>query len=164
MRLVVQDANIIIDLIECEIFNLFFRLKQEVITTSLVLSEINRAQQQTSFKLAIRNKWLQVIEIDTIEYLHLQSLNLPGLSVTDKFVLKLAEDRDAYLLTGDGKLRKTAEGCDVDVRGILWIFDQLVENNLLSPKDAYAKLEILRHRNQRLPQKEIDRRLKVWRS
>ena len=119
MSLVVQDANIIIDLIECGILELFFCLELEVITTSPVLSEITQVQQQTSFKPAIRNKWLQVIEISTIEYLHLQLLNLPGLSVTDKSVLRLADIRYACLLTGDGKLRKTAESCNVNVRGVL---------------------------------------------
>ena len=39
MRLVVQDANIIIDLMECDLFERFFHLDLEVVTTSLVLDE-----------------------------------------------------------------------------------------------------------------------------
>lgn len=50
----------------------------------------------------------------------------------------------------------------ISVRGILWIFDQLVDNSLLSHSDAHAKLNDLKRRNPRLPQREIERRLEAW--
>ena len=163
MRLVVQDANIIIDLIDCGIFELFFSLELEVVTTSLVLDEITEGPQKEACRTAISKGPLQIVEISTIDYLRLQSLDLPGLSVPDRSVLEVAErTRGASLLTGDGKLRRTAESCNVDVRGILWVFDQLVEKGLLSHAHAHAILTGLRERNPRLPQKEIEKRLRAW--
>jgi predicted nucleic acid-binding protein len=162
MRIVVQDANIIIDLIECGVFELFFRLELEVLTTSIVLAEITEAAQKKACQAVIDQKALHVVKISTIEYLRLQSQNLPGLSVPDRSVLELAEAEEASLLTGDGKLRRTAKSSDIDVRGILWIFDQLVEGELLLPADAHVKLIELRQRNQRLPQRDIESRLRAW--
>jgi hypothetical protein len=46
MSVVIQDANIIIDLIPCEIFDDFFKLDIEVYTSSLVLDEIIRPDQK----------------------------------------------------------------------------------------------------------------------
>ena len=89
MRLVVQDANIIIDLIDCEIFELFFRLDLEVVTTSLVLGEISEASQRKRCEAVVRKKMLHVVEISTFEFLQLQALEMPGLKVADRSVLKL---------------------------------------------------------------------------
>lgn len=91
MRLVVQDANIIIDLIDCGIFELFFSLELEVVTTSLVLDEITEGPQKEACRTAISKGPLQIVEISTIDYLRLQSLDLPGLSVPDRSVLEVAE-------------------------------------------------------------------------
>jgi predicted nucleic acid-binding protein len=162
MRLVVQDANIIIDLIDCEIFELFFRLELEVVTTSLVLGEISDASQKKQCQAVIRKKLLHLVEISTLEYLRLQALDLPGLSVTDRSVLDVAKARQASLLTGDGKLRKTAKTSDIDVRGILWVFDQLVKSGLRPKAEAHGKLSDLQERNQRLPKVEIKKRLRSW--
>ncbi len=162
MRLIVQDANVIFDLIDCNIFELFFRLELEVITTSLVLNEIDRPSQLKACQAVIDKQLLHIVDINTMDYLRLQALNLPGLSVPDRSVLDLAEHRGASLLTGDGKLRRTAKSLDVDVRGILWVFDQLVETELLSYSEAHTKLVELQQRNPRLPQLEINQRLADW--
>lgn len=162
MKLFVQDANIIIDLIDCEIFELFFLLELEVVTTSLVLGEIVERRQREACQAVTRKEWLQVIEISTIEYLRLQALELPGLSVADRSVLELAAGRSACLLTGDGRLRKAAAHSEVDVRGVLWVFDQLVGKGLLAKTEAGRKLRRLKERNQRLPKSEIEKRLRAW--
>lgn len=162
MRIAVQDANIIIDLIDCGIFELFFRLELEVVTSSLVLGEITESSQKKACQAVVRKKWLNVVEISTLDYLRLQGLDLPGLSVPDRSVLELAEVREASLLTGDGRLRKAAKSSALDVRGILWVFDQLVDDGLLPKKEARAKLAELKERNQRLPKAEIEKRLKTW--
>ncbi|MFO8026822.1 MAG: hypothetical protein R6U56_04080 [Opitutales bacterium] len=162
MRIAVQDANIIIDLIDCGIFELFFRLELEVVTSSLVLGEITESSQRKACQTVVRKKWLNVVEISTLDYLRLQGLDLPGLSVPDRSVLELAEVREASLLTGDGRLRKAAKSSALDVRGILWVFDQLVDDGLLPKKEARAKLAELKERNQRLPKAEIEKRLKAW--
>jgi len=162
MKLVVQDANIIIDLIDCEIFEIFFGLELEVVTSSLVLDEISDTSQREVCKKAIGKKMLRTIDISTIEYLQLQAMDLPGLKVADRSVLKIAETGQATLLTGDGRLRKTAKNLNVEVRGILWVFDQLVEDGILQTTEAHTKLTYLFKHNQRLPKLEVEKRLRAW--
>lgn len=66
------------------------------------------------------------------------------------------------MLTGDNKLRKTAIKAGTNVSGILYVFDQLVEQNIITPQVACEKLNILRRINHRLPDKDITERLKRW--
>lgn len=162
MRLVVQDANIIIDLIECDLFEPFFRLDLIVSTTSLIIGEITQKDQLMACRKAVQKNDLQVVEVSTLEYLRLQSMPLAGLSVPDKSVLTLAGDQGAILLSGDGKLRRAAEETGLRVHGILWVFDQLVGKSLLPKADASLKLKTLSTTNPRLPQREIEKRLRAW--
>ena len=68
----------------------------------------------------------------------------------------------ARLLTGDKTLRKRAEGEGINVSGILFVFDELVNHNIISPKDAAAHLEALYESNVRLPNEEVVKRLEQW--
>ena len=162
MSVVIQDANIIIDLIACEIFDDFFKLDIEVYTSSLVLDEIIRPDQKALCEHVVHQNQLKVVEINTLEYLQLQAMEANGLSVQDRSVLKLAKDRVATLLTGDGKLRRMARAQAVEVCGILWVFDALVEQAICSRSDAVIKLRLLKDSNIRLPVNEIDKRIREW--
>ena len=68
----------------------------------------------------------------------------------------------ARLLTGDKTLRKRAEGEGINVSGILFVFDELVNHNIISPKDAAAHLAELSETNVRLPKEEVAKRLEQW--
>lgn len=162
MSLVIQDANIIIDLIAAEIFEEFFRLDLEVVTTSLVLDEIIDEHQRFLCECSIDQNQLKVQEITTFEFLQLRSMNLTGLTVQDRSVLKLAKERNAILLTGDRKLRNVAQSQKIKVCGILWIFDALVAQSVLSKEEASTKLKVLKNSNVRLPVNEVDKRLMAW--
>ena len=49
-----------------------------------------------------------------------------------------------------------------NVSGILFVFDELVNHNIISPKDAAAHLESLYESNVRLPKEEVEKRLEQW--
>lgn len=66
------------------------------------------------------------------------------------------------LLTGDNQLRKQAIKSNVKVKGIIYIFDFLVESRIISPQQAAEKLQQLFKANQRLPKKEIEERISQW--
>ena len=66
------------------------------------------------------------------------------------------------LLTGDGKLRKQAAKDGLEVRGILFIFDELLKQKLIGFKVAIEKITTLYQINNRLPKKEIDKCIKSW--
>lgn len=90
--------------------------------------------------------------------------DMTNVSIQDCSVWAYAQDNDYTLLTGDSKLRKIAIKEGTNVRGILYIFDKMVEEKLLTPQKACEKIQLLRQLNGRLPSKEIEKRVCLWSS
>ena len=67
-------------------------------------------------------------------------------------------------MTGDAKLKSSAQKSGVSVCGILRVFDMLVEDfNIIPPDVGAERLELLYKINNRLPSREIESRIKKWR-
>jgi predicted nucleic acid-binding protein len=71
---------------------------------------------------------------------------------------------NATLITGDGTLRKKATQSGLDVKGILFILEEIKRQNLLPLNECIRKLEELKLLNNRLPFAEIDRRIQAWKN
>ncbi len=64
------------------------------------------------------------------------SSNTNNASFTDCSVWYYAKKTNGRLLTGDNKLRKSAEKDNVKVSGILYVFDNLIEYGIIDEKKA----------------------------
>lgn len=86
----------------------------------------------------------------------------PQLSRYDALALSIAKTRDFILLTGDKRLRTAASEEGVQVRGTIWIFDELLRENVLTDSEYVGFLkELLKYNNReiRLPASEIESRI-----
>ena len=165
-RIVISDANVIFDLLSVQLLEAFFALPCEICTTDLVISEIERPEQQQIIQKFIKSKRLGVATFDFDEFseiLLLQSTSKNNTSIADCSVWYYAKKVDGRLLTGDGKLRSAAEKDDVKVSGILYLFDNFVEYGLLSASEAAENLKALMTINMRLPKTECETRIAKWR-
>lgn len=84
------------------------------------------------------------------------------LSAYDRFALTIARHRGFILLTGDGALRRAAAKEGVEVRGTLWIFDQLLEKGKITLQEYQAAMMDIATDESgkiRLPKVEILKRL-----
>jgi rRNA-processing protein FCF1 len=166
MKVVINDANILIDLVELDLLETFSQLDFELYTTDFVVNEINNYQKKAIQKLNT-NQQLAILETTEVsDYQAIQQLldTNNGLSFEDCSVWHYSQKLKGILLTGDGKLRKQALKSGLEVRGIIYIFDELVKAQLLSYLDAANKMESLVQLNNRLPKKEIEKRIKAWRN
>ena len=84
-------------------------------------------------------------------------------SVADKSVLVVAEEIGATLLTGDMKVRREGYSRNLDVRGILWIYDELINKSVISYFNAVESLESMLQQGSWLPDTEVTKRLSYWR-
>ncbi len=165
-RIVISDANVIFDLLSVQLLEVFFALPCEICTTDLVISEIERPEQQQIIQKFIKLKKLGVATFDFDEFseiLLLQSNSKNNTSIADCSVWYYAKKVDGRLLTGDGKLRAAAEKDNVKVSGVLYLFDNFVEYGLLSASEAAENLEALMNLNMRLPKAECETRIAKWR-
>lgn len=162
MILVIHDANVLIDLHTAKLLTVFFQLKFENHTTDFVVDEIE--QSITEF---IKSKKLQVKSWNADELLELAIAHASQpkrISIQDCSVLLLTKKLGGILLTGDGNLRHCAEQSGVEVRGTLWIFDQLVDSKLLSMREATHLLEKLIDNGRRFPAEACAQRIQKWRT
>ncbi len=169
MRIAITDACIFIDLIELQLTSQFFGLDIEIHTTLDVYNELYIEQQewlkiyQSFGKLTIHN--LSPEEKDLI-----QNMSFPkSLSDNDKSVLFLAEKLDALVLSSDKAVRCFAKKHSIEYHGMLWIFDSLIENVLITNEEAISKMRLLIsnnivYQNNMELNAEIEKRVKKWSS
>ena len=166
MKIIVNDANILIDLIELQLLPYFFALEFEFYTTSLVFEELDKDQQFTlktyvdSGTLLVHEMtYTQLTEINTIQK------TKPALSLQDCSAFYQAQIEAGILITSDNALRKFAKAHNQEVHGHLWVFDRMFETEIISGELAIFKLNELRqviNRNLGLPQDECRKRIQQW--
>jgi len=166
MEIVINDTNIFFDLLAVDLLDIFFDLPIEVHTTDFVINEITDTKQLEIVMSYVGKGILLVFESDFEFYSKIFELKekVPGLSPTDCSVWHLAKTRNHTLLSGDKLLRNTALRDKVKVKGILYIFESLIDRNMLSHSDAADKLEELISSGSRLPLRECQRRIELWRN
>ena len=168
-KIVVNDTNIFIDLYEVGLLEEFFSLPWEVHTTNFVLLELQREGQHDTVAKYKADKRLVVPVLEAKELMEIgqmfqQNMNKSNLSLTDCSVWYYAKVNNYILLTGDRKLRKTSVYDGVEVHGVIYVFDSLVELEIVSRQVAVEKLQLLFSQNPRLPKEEIDKRINKWKA
>ena len=164
-HLVIQDANIIIDLHNAGILEQWFQLGIPTLTSDMVEQELQAGSQWEGVKVFIESNELEVVSFTADEVLQIYSIkNQCAVSLPDCSVIYLSQKESSRLLTGDRRLRKVAEGLEIQCGGVLWVFDLLIERGILSGQLASSALEQMIEEGSRLPINEVDKRLKFWAS
>ncbi len=165
MIILVNDANIFIDLLEIDLLESFFQLQYEFHVTDLAAAEVQDGDV-SKLRYFIENDFLFQKSFSYEELEMIQSLEAihQRLSIADCSCLFYVRGLSvsAKLLTGDAVLRKTAEREHITVHGILWIFDELIKLEVITKVQAHEKLSLLITKNSRLPAAECKKRLKEW--
>ncbi len=156
MRLLISDANILIDLDDGGILELSFQLPLTLQVPDVLLDE-----ELGDMSERLRSLGLTTAELRPEGVSRASELNAlyPRTSRMDCMALALAEQQACPLLTGDAALRAAAEHEQVEVRGTIWIVELLIEHGLMTiaaTREAYARMREL---GSRLPWSLINSRL-----
>ena len=165
MKLVVQDACILFDLLDSGLWHHWSKLGIETVTTDLVVNEITDPTQKGLFDSFRDQGGITVIQLAEEQLAEVVLINTElsgGISLPDSSVLYLAIEKKAALLTGDSALKKKALQKNIQVRGILWVLDTLVSKNIIASSTAKNKLKDLINAGCRLPPEECNKRLNMW--
>ena len=167
MKIAVTDACIFIDLIELKIISDFFKLEIELHTTTDVVNELFPEQKEilkayeAGGKLAIHN-------LNEVQLRKIETIGFPkGLSPEDRTVLYMASQlQNALVLSSDKKVREFAGKLSIEYHGIFWIFDEMVNGQILMKEVGAAKIKELLDMNMmyRHPKtkKEAEKRIDRW--
>lgn len=166
--IVVNDTNIFIDLISVDLLDDFFHLPIGIHTTDFVLNELTDKSQSDAVQKHVNLKHLTVKQhsgAEVSEIVSFQETCQNNVSIADCSVWLYAGRNGYSLLTGDAKLRSSAQKSGVIVYGILRIFDMLVDEfGIIPPSLGAERLELLYKINNRLPSREIESRVIKWKT
>ena len=161
MRIIVHDASVLIDLHHAGAIDAWLDAGIEAWTTDLILYEVAQPLDRQIKSGALKVKRYGV---DELLALNEAKSALPStLSLEDCSALLLAQEIGATLVTGDGGLRKAALAASVEVHGVLWILDVMVNGSKTTPLQAATMLEKILQTRARLPADECTARLERWR-
>lgn len=157
--LVVSDANIFIDLEKIGLLIEFSKLDIAISTSDFVFNELNEQQQKLvkSLKITIYTFSSDELEVFFREY---KNLGRVGISHQDYSIYYFAKQHKAYLLSNDKALRKFSNRNNINVKGIFYILDLIIEQSNLSHAKLHTSIKVLL-KNTWLPKKEINQRLEV---
>jgi rRNA-processing protein FCF1 len=166
MKIIINDTNILIDLLHIGLAEQFFTLPGlDLKTTEFVINELKSEGQRQAITAFCEQHKLDVLPTQDSDLQDILTLRnrTKGLSVTDCSVWHFARKTSGIILTGDGGLRTQATQNGIEVRGLLHVFDLLLQADLLHPADAIIKLKILFYeKNSRLPEREVLKRVEDW--
>jgi len=148
VKLLISDANILIDLEEGELIELLFQLPFKFSIPDILFEEELDEQHGYLVELGLERKELSgesmFYGIELIQRYTNPSRN-------DCFALALAKHENCPLLTGDKALRAAAVNEAVKVQGTLWVVEQLIRQQLISIDQARAAYEKMKQAGRRLP-------------
>ncbi len=158
-KVYVSDTNIWIDFRNAELLDELFRLPLTFCCTDFVFHELNDLPH-----IELINQGLRVESLDEGAVMQLYALKTEhrNSSLADVSCYFLAKMTTSPLLTGDGKLRKQATKDGLQVFGVLWLLDQLLEQSVISTSRAAIALESMLKHGARLPLAECTSRLQRW--
>jgi len=162
MKVVITDVSVFFDLYHLQVLPEFFALDLEIHTTDFVYNEILHEEQKSDFAIFERSKKLHIIKITPEEEDSIRAMELirSNKSFPDRTVLWKAKKMGCALLTSDGKLRKEAEEKGLEVRGSIWVVNQIIETGIVTRVKGLELLKQMKLVNPRLPMEEIDKLIK----
>jgi hypothetical protein len=164
-RICIVDANILFDFLTGDCIDLLFSLPFDIRTSDIVAHEVRFSL--TKHKL--RQLGLHIEEFDggRNEKIFTMRRDHEELSIQDISVFLLAEEYEAYLISGDETLRTFGEAHSIECHGTIWFLEMMLQTNIISHhKAAYALRKMLEEARppRRLPGAECEKRIKKWES
>jgi predicted nucleic acid-binding protein len=159
MKIVITDVSVFFDLYHLQVLPEFFALDLEIHTTDFVYNEITNSAQKNDFAIFERSKKLIIIKITPEEEDDIRDMRLArsNKSFPDRTILWKARQLNCALLTCDNALRKEAEANGLEVRGSIWVINELISNGIISNAKGIELLKHMKLVNPRLPVDEIDK-------
>jgi len=141
-KIVINDANILIDFCKLELLAEFFLLSYEFRVPQVVWNELNPSHQRQLAEYVDAGKLLIDDNLILSHVFDLKNQH-QKLSFPDCAALILAIDYGALLLTGDKALRGLAEAFKVEFHGHIWVFRELLSAMPENKPLLYAKFTML---------------------
>lgn len=161
-QLLISDANILIDMMAGGILEQMFLLDYTFAVPDVLFHEELKQRHPR-----LPEKGLKILELTEAAILDTVRLGVKhtqsGVSNNDYLALALARQEDCPLLTGDAALRQVSILEDIEVRGTLWLMEELIEAHVIGVERAALAYELMQADGSRLPWREVKAQIKKYR-
>jgi len=155
--LLISDANLIIDMEEGGLLGEIFALEEVFAVPDVLFVEELSTYYLQLIDLGLQ---LKVLDGESVMSVMQMSQKYRGPSMNDLFALELARKCKCPLLTGDRLLRSATEEERVELRGTLWLVEELVRRGVITVTTATIAYQKMRDAGSRLPWEDADLRLR----
>lgn len=164
---IIHDATALIDLANGGLLEVWTSMEADFLVTDFVVNEVRQEAQANALAAVLASGGMTLVTISpkdmTRVFMELQQIRDDlHVSIADASAYRLAREHAGVLVTGDRRLRAGAVRNGVKVRGALWILDQLVDHELLSPSGAANALQQVIANGSWLPTAECATRFHKW--
>ncbi len=156
MLLLISDANILIDIEIGGLAAPMFSLEYHFAVPDILFYEELEEQHGYMLDMGLSVKDLDEVLVDRVSKM---AVKYPKPGRNDLFALVLAVNEKCPLLTGDRDLRSAAENESVEVRGTLWLVNELVTTGKISVHVARGAYQRMRMQGRRLPWESAEQML-----
>lgn len=163
MRLLISDANILIDIEVGGLLGTMFRLEHRFAVPDILFAEELKKHHPNLPSMGLEVLTLEAAAVEDALTLSMR-YGTRGVSRNDIFALALARQETCPLLTGDRRLRDAAMAEQTEVHGTLWLVEQLFVSGVVDLAEAQAAYAAMRKNGRRLPWAEVERQLAVFRT
>jgi len=159
-RLLISDANILIDMKVGGIIEAMFRLPFSYATPEILFN-----QELQAYHPELPDLGLKLLELEPAGIQRVVELgeSYTGVSSNDLAALVLAEQTKSTLLTGDNRLRQVSIEQNIDVHGTVWLVEETLVAKEISIDQAKVAYQLMEEDGSRLPTEDIKKQIQYFR-
>jgi len=163
MDVLVSDTSVVIDLERAGLIEHIFALPYRfVVPDALYEKEIKDYGGERLLALGLQVRSLTGEQLAQAQRFRARERRI---SIHDSYALSLAKAEAAILLAGDAAMRRLAEAEEVRCHGVLWVFDQLEEHQVVGAVALHTGLSrVVAHPRCWLPPEAVNQRLRRYSS
>lgn len=161
-KLLISDANILIDISVGGLLDELFKLNYEYGLPDVLFEYELQTQHPDLPEKGLQVLTLSAEAVDDMTALQAKHRKT-GISIYDCMGLALARQEQCPLLTGDGALRQVSLAEGVDVKGTVWLVEQMLESGVIDVERASVAYQAMKEDGSRLPWGRIQQQIKKYR-
>ena len=157
-KLLISDANVIIDMEVGELIKPMFKLDYEFVVPDVLYEVELKGNHSNLPKLGLKRRELQSA---AVEYTVALAARYPKPGRIDLMALALAKQEQCRLLTGDQALREASDAEGIEVVGTIWLVGEMLQAKNITRKDASTAYSKMKESGRRLPWAEVEKQMKA---
>lgn len=161
-KLLISDANILIDISVGSLLDELFQLNFEYGLPDVLFEYELQAQHPDLPEKGLKILTLAAEAVNDMSAIYTKHRKA-GVSINDCMALALARQEQCPLLTGDGALRQVALAEGTNVKGTVWLVEQMLDSGAIDAERASQAYQVMKEDGSRLPWRRIEKQLKKYR-